>query len=202
VCVDAEAKTIKEAVMRKRFLFAAIGLSLLIAFSLSGCDVLMGKDGVIYGEYNHPVSFYYFSLGGFPMTYLSQYTYYQIAEGSYDVYYTLDTGSGYYYPGGVGGTGGTDPSYYWHSTYSVTANKGALFTDGQDKYFDLYLGYYGMSKSGDVKSIVNPTSKGPSIGSGIGTSTWTQGGLTITIKNEIVSLSAAQKAALAARTEK
>jgi hypothetical protein len=171
--------------MKKGFAWASIALGLAVAFT--SCS---GRDGIIYGQYYNAGTVYYGSLGGFPSTYITPYTDYRIDEGTYDVFYTLSDGAKYY-PGNLFGTGSGDDTWKWHSTYTVTADKGAPFMDGSDKYFELYLGYGGLSKFGDVKAIA-----GKGLAPKLGAASWTQDGLKITVTNEIVSLSETQKEAL------
>jgi hypothetical protein len=130
-------------------------IAVLIALSASGCNMLMGKDGVVYGKLTYDSSYYiegiwtYSGMSmGFP-TSGTFGTYYKIAPGTYgfvyqlyDYYYYY----GYYY----------DYSDYIYVTYTVKANEGKLFTDGDDKYFELYLGWYnyyiyGMNTAGKGK---------------------------------------------------
>jgi hypothetical protein len=166
----------------------------IVLLSLAGCNIFSGKDGTIYGSFDFDgTSLWYLSLGGFPSGTIYDNQNYMIDPGTYDVYYTIYK-SPYYYPGSTG-TGDSDSTYYWHATYTVTADKGAfLFQDGKDKYFNLYLGYYGMYKYGQVKGLAGLASK--SMEPEARTATWTQDGLRITVTNEIVKLSPEEAAKL------
>jgi len=127
----------------------ALGLVLLLA----GC----GKAGKIYGSVDHDGIWQDGYIGGFPSNgYFG--TYYEVPAGTYDLYWRLYDGSSTYYPDSVS---------YWHSTYTVEADGGKLFfANGDDRYFDLYLGYTAIYKGGSVKSAAQ---------------TWTQDGLRITV---------------------
>ena len=128
--------------------------------------VSCGKNGSIYGAVGADGTPYGF-VGGFP-SYISPWG--PMTKSAKEptksstmctTLVTTTRGSGYYY-----------------STYTVTANKGSLLSDGKDSYFELYLGYDGLYKLGEVRSAgaVTPRS---------GTQSWTQDGLLITVTNEI-----------------
>ncbi len=75
-------------------------------------------------------------------------------------------------------------------TYTVKADKGSFpFQDGDDREFGLYLAYEGLYKAGDVKSIKPPAKDSKELTPRLGTQSWTQGGLSITVTGEIVKLS-------------
>jgi len=147
-----------------------IGIVMLV-FAAALLAVSCGKDGGIYGALNADGVPYGY-VGGFPAS-ISPNVYYKISEGTYEVaYYVFYLGA--YYPA----TG------YYYSTYTVTADKGSFLSDGKDKYFDLYLGYDGLYKSGEVRSAAtppDPTKTTPRLG----TQSWTQDGLLITVTTEI-----------------
>ncbi len=164
---------------------ALIGLLVLgVLLLLSSC----GKDGNIYGDLTWDGYVYSASVGGFPSLVTSS-TEYQISAGSYNVYYTLqDPISGYYYPGYYE-SAPTDPSYYYSDTYTVSVNKGGILTNGADNYFSLYMSYGGLVKSGSV-SYAAPQGSSKATAPQLGTQSWTEDGLLITVTNQIVKLSA------------
>lgn len=148
----------------------------------AGCK---GEDGKLYGEYDYPSDCYITGyLGGFPTGYISANTNYEIQAGTYEVYYRLED-SYFYYP---------SSSKYWYAQYTVTINKGAILQDGADKYFTLYLGYYGLSVTSGDATITNdgvtynkhaPLTTKQESGSQM---IWTSedGAVTVTVTNEIV----------------
>jgi hypothetical protein len=155
-----------------------VALAAALALALAGCDALTGKDGKVFGSVDWDYSLYYVELGGFPAS-GTRNTNYEVTSGSYDVYYTLFDGI-YYYPGYQAGYP-YGSSYYWHSHYTVKAEKGEV------AYFSLYLGWNGMSKSGIATAIAPPASGGMALPPAAGARTWTEGGLQITVTNEILS---------------
>jgi len=144
--------------------FLRAGIAVLVlgaALLAAGC----GKNGSIYGAVGADGTPFGY-VGGFPST-ISPNVYYKVSEGTYEVqYYVYYAGN--YYPA----------SGYYYSTYTVTANKGSLLSDGKDSYFELYLGYDGLYKLGEVRSAGAATPR-------LGTQSWTQDGLLITVTNEI-----------------
>jgi hypothetical protein len=170
---------------------------LAVVFILAGCT---GQAGRVFGNFDYDYSLYYGALGGFPPITLYTNTYYQISPGDYAVYYTLyDSGTNTYYPGYYY-SAPHDPSYYWYATYGVDANQGQLFwTNGNDKYFSLYLGYDGMYKSGTDRSALPSPGSTPSAPR-LGQKTWTDNGMTITVTNAIVQLTPDQIAKLQKNT--
>ncbi len=147
-----------------------------------------GKDGNIYGFVDWDGTLYASSIGGFPAGGYGN-TYYQISPGTYKVYYTLWDGT-YYYPGWyLGPAFEHDPNWVYDCTYSVEADKGSFpFVDGEDRYFGLYLAYEGMYKAGDVSSIERPAQGSGSLTPMLGTQSWTQNGLRVTVTTKIVQL--------------
>ena len=147
-----------------------IGIAALV-FAASLLVVSCGKNGSIYGSLDADGTPYGY-VGGFPSS-ISPNVYYKVSEGTYEIaYYVFYLGA--YYPA----------AGYYYSTYTVTANKGSFLSDGKDSYFDLYLGYDGLYKYGDVRSV--PTRQDPSKAAPrLGTQSWTQDGLLITVTTEI-----------------
>jgi hypothetical protein len=179
-----------------------LGLLIVVAgvVALAGCNVSINTTGTIYGEFSYPsgMSTYYLSLAGFPSGALVPNNYYTISAGTYNVYYTLEdylspTLGTIYYPG-YSGTGDSSSNYYWLSQYSVSA------ASSGDKHFQLYLGTSGMTTTGDATG--SSTLLGQALKPKLGTTTVTKDGVTITITNEIVQLTDAQKAALQKNTIK
>lgn len=172
--------------MKKRLI---LGLALVAVLSLGGC---MFFTGSIYGTlYTDTASSNYthVSIGGFPSYPVPGYSY-EVSPGTYDVYYTEYYG-GQYYPGAYE-SAPYDSSWYYHYTYSV---------DGDflsDQYFDLYLYYDGLYKSGTDASI-KPVQEGGGVFTP-GTYTWTKDGLTFTIKAEAVHLTPEEAAQLPVTT--
>ena len=156
-----------------------IGIAVLVFGAVllaTGC----GKPGNIYGAVAWDGTAYGV-VGGFPGSIVPN-AYYQVNEGTYEVDYYVYYG-GAYWPGG----NTSSPTAYWYGYYTVTANKGSILSDGKDSYFQLYLGYDGMYKFGDVRNLApgqDPTKTPPRLG----TQSWTQDGLLITVTNEIRQL--------------
>lgn len=142
-----------------------------------------GKDGSIYGSISWDGYLSMGSFEGFPSSGSSN-TYYKINEGTYNIYYTL-TDLTYYYPGYYVPGHATDETLYYSCTYTVTANKGSFLSDGKDKSFDLYLAYDGLYKYGDVRSVATPNQDPTKVTPRLGTQSWTQNGLLITVTTEI-----------------
>ena len=145
-----------------------------------------GKDGSIFGAVVWDYTLYYASIGGFPSS--GTYgVYYKINPGTYNVYYTIYDGI-YYYPGYWVGAGGNS-SYYWIASYSVTAEEGSFpLIDGEDKQFALWLAIDGMYKAGAVNYILSPPRDLQSMTPKLGTQSWTENGLRITVTNRIAQL--------------
>jgi hypothetical protein len=150
-----------------------------LAIMLSSC---IGKTGGVYGEYTYD-SYYsiYGTIGGFPPSPVPNY-YYPISPGTYYVSYQLFDGT-HYYP--------SQTSAY-EAIYSVSANPGEFLQDGADKYFNLYLSFYGLDEGGNPVSISLSEADAAKIAPKLGTSSWTKNGLTITVTNSVVSLTADQ----------
>lgn len=157
--------------MKVRWLLPLLLAALVASTTLAGCSVLIGTNGNIYGA----VDGYYgqtlyttglYSTGGFPYNAYED-TYYQFQPGYY--YFTY-----YYY--------GYSPVFV---QYTVTANQGALLTDGTDKYFDIYCYDYVV----DVVGAYNVTKTKPSLVNPDGSveSTYAVGNYTVTIKSQKVS---------------
>jgi hypothetical protein len=147
--------------------FLIIGFMLFLV----GC----GKDGTIYGSLTWDYAAYG-TVGGFPSSGLVQHADYQVAPGTYQVQFYIYDGS-YYWPGGT-----TSPTYYWNASYTVKANPGSFpLVNGADSYFGLYLSEGGLYKSGSVKTI-HGSNRAPS------SQTWTEGGLTIAVSNEVAPI--------------
>lgn len=167
-----------------------IGIALLV-LGVGLFAASCGKDGSIYGEVTWDYTLYYASLGGFPSHGYAS-TYYTISAGTYNVYYTLQwwDGAAYEYSPGVWVSDPYNPAWYWKSTYTVEADKGSFpLVNGKDHYFSLYMSWDGMVKSGDVNYIETPAQHSKSSSPKLGTQSWTEDGLLITVKNEIVKLS-------------
>lgn len=123
--------------MKNRFIPLIAILATILALN---CCSLDGSDGKIYGQYDYEAgsTVNALRLGGFPDVTLNRLTSYEIKEGTYDVYYSLNNG-GQYWPGNAAGTGGTDSGYLWHGSYTVAVNKGSFMNNGLDKEFLLFL---------------------------------------------------------------
>ncbi len=149
-------------------LLALVGAVLLVACT--------GPAGRIYGQFDYDGYIYAAILGGFPSGIIYANHDYEITAGTYSVKFTLSDGT-YYYPGYFAGYP-TDPSWYYNSTYTCSANAGKPFwAAGDDKYFRLYLGYTGLQKSGSF-SVKGTSPK-------VGTSSWTENGLLVTVTTKI-----------------
>lgn len=155
----------------------AIVLAVLgIVLSAVSC----GQQGNIYGDVVCDGTLFYVDNGGLFSPGLTLGTNYQISAGTYNyAYYVSYLGS--YYP----------PTGYYAGTYSVSANPGGFLTNGSDNYFQLYCSYAGMYKSGAVNSVV-PGNFTPQLG----TRTWTQGNLSITVTTQVVQASPQETAKL------
>jgi hypothetical protein len=152
-----------------------------IVLAVAGC----GRPGVIYGQVTHDGNVDYLSLGGFPIPFAFN-VYYPISSGSYVLYYTLDDGV-YYYPAYYEGFGpGKGASLAYQYTYTVSANPGGFFGDGQSSYFTLSLSYAGLVEEGAVASLAPLSSKHAS--PQLGTHTWVQNGVSITVTGQIVQM--------------
>lgn len=179
--------------MKKLLLLCAV---LVTALSFTACNgALNGTDGKIYGQYTGDAGTLYYSdmtLWGFPSG-ADEGEYYTISAGTYTVDYQIYAG-GYYYPGNLNGTGSFSRAYYWHSTYTVTANTGKFLSDGADKYFTLYLSKQnGLRITGDATLASNGATYSMSSGAQPeiatpGTSSWTStdGTITVTTTNKII----------------
>lgn len=154
-----------------------------------------GSAGKIYGQ------FYYdgylvanFGLGGFPSGTIYTDTNYQIQPGTYTVTYTLEDGSGYYYPAVYASSycastpgDSSCATYYYDDSYTCSANPGKPFwAAGDDKYFTLHLSYSGLATSGSLN--VEGAPSGPKLG----TSTYSDNGLLITVTTKIAQLTPGQ----------
>lgn len=105
-----------------------------LALSLTGCDMLMGKDGKAYGAIWWPDSYvlyqdYLTTTGGFPSV-VYKNTFYEIQPGSHYFQYQLyDSASDTF-------------SAIWDVYYTVTLDKGELFSDGEDVKFWIDCYFY------------------------------------------------------------
>ncbi len=172
--------------MKKRLV---LGLALVAVLSLGGCMFLIGN---VWGAYSSDGDIDYLGLSGFPSGTISEYTYYETGEGTFDVYYRTFY-SGLYYPGDAFGNGGASRSYYWHYTYTVSG------TFLADSYYWLYLNHDGLWVDGvdsyAARSLVAPAEK-----LGQGSRTFKKEGLTITVTGEIVQLTPEEEAKLPVAT--
>jgi hypothetical protein len=159
----------------------AVALMVLgVALSAVSC----GQPGKIYGDIVWDPSTLYYSIGGgFPTSGLSYGASYLISAGSWTYKYYIYYG-GYYYPGGY-----SYPAYYYTGTYTVAAESGSFpFVNGSDNYFELYCSYNGMVKSGAVSSIPPANGSVPTVTPQLGTQSWTQNGLRITVTNNVAKI--------------
>ena len=162
---------------------AAKALGMLMALAVIMLAVGCGKDGKIYGSVIYDGIWVDGYVGGFP-SYAVPSVYYEIKEGTYDVYYLLTDGTSYY--PGYYYTLPTDSTTYYHFTYTVTADSGSFpFVDGKDRRFGLYLAYDWLYLTGDVKGLpIQRDAAAPKSG----TRTWTVDGLKITVTGSVVAL--------------
>lgn len=161
---------------------------LVVALTAVSC----GQKGKVYGDLVWDYTLLYVSYSGL-FSSPSYGTVYQIPEGTYNYKYQNRYFDGYYY-------------YYWPSvntayagTYTVTAEPGGFpFTNGSDDYFELYASIYGFGKSGSGVSSIAPPANGsaPTVTPKLGTQTWTENGLRITVTTNIVNLSDEERATL------
>lgn len=157
--------------MKKSRFFVFLALVLAAVIALSGCTVLMGKDGKVYGSYDWP-SFGMQTLGlhttgGFPggsTYYPSEYLF---SDGSYYFQYQLYDSNNYYV------------SYAYTATYVVSHNKGAFLKDAVDKHFEVYCDYYGATISGLSK--VGPAPDAKALAAGEYTQSFSDGTITVTL---------------------
>ncbi len=185
----------------KSALWAAkrIGLAVLVlgvALSALSC----GKAGAVYGQVSvyDPVALDVSYFSSFP-SYAYLDTYYQTQEGMYDFYFNLYDAN-YYYPAWYANL--YDPITYpdpndatlvYQGTYTVEADKGSLLADGKDNYFTLGLYYDGLYKIGSgIKSIVPSSQNGKPVAPQLGTKSWTENGMLITVTTKIVKLTPEQ----------
>jgi hypothetical protein len=180
-----------------------------LGLTLSGCALLTGSDGIVYGEFGFAsgssVSAY---LEGFPSGTLYSNTYYEVAPGLHEIYYRIYY-NGEYFPGNSGsvGNGSANSDYWWYATYTVTANSGSFpWKDGDDKYFSFYLNRnYGLQlDSGDatIESTFAADKAGrPSLDLAPMKSSWTSsdGNVTVTVSSKIVQLAEEDLKALPAQ---
>jgi hypothetical protein len=162
----------------------------VVALALTASSCMIGQDGKIYGEFYYDGNSCSINeLGGFPYPYYpEQYT--EISPGTYSVIYNV------YYSSSVQYYPGPNSSSYFHSTYTVSANPGELFQDGADKYFSLWLSDHGLDGYGNYANIALSQASGTKPAPRLGTYSWSQNGLTITVTNSIVQLTADQLAKL------
>ena len=146
-------------------------LALAMILSMGGCRFV---DGDIYGKIENDGGTYYNTdIGGFPSA-IAWDTSYRVWPGTYTVRYT-EYNYGHFYPGYYWyGLLGDNTSYVWNYQYTVD---GYLF---DDQYFTLYLYYnglqvFGTDRSLGAKLVVDQP----------GTYTYTEDGLTITVKASI-----------------
>ncbi|MFA6508641.1 MAG: hypothetical protein WCT14_21255 [Treponemataceae bacterium] len=159
--------------MLKRLMLAL--LVSVAVFGSSGCTLLAGSDGAAYGSYDWPgytlQTVNFVSNSGFP-TGATYNVYYKFTPGSYYFYYRIY--DGYSYSPYSSGS-------YEYVSYTVSVNKGSLFTDGIDKYFDIYLGYYGEYYYGfNIKGMGEPVVNAD------GSRVYSNAGYTITLKTSKV----------------
>lgn len=109
--------------------------ALITGLSLSGCTMLIGQEGDVYGAMSYNTTYSVAGLWehtslpfGFPDPFYWN-NLYKVNPGTYGFYYQLRYSSYY--------------SSTYEATYTVTAKKGSLFTDGDDKNFVIYLDWYG-----------------------------------------------------------
>jgi hypothetical protein len=157
----------------------------VVALALTASSCMIGQEGKVYGEFYHDGISYSYTLGGFPYPAYPNH-YYQIDPGTYEIYYQLEDSNSVFYP----------TSGYYYSVYKVSANPGEFLKDGSDKYFDLYLAYGGLYNYGDNTYFSLSQASGTKPAPRLGTYSWSQNGLTITVTNSIVQLTADQLAKL------
>ncbi len=181
------------------WVFKRIGIAVFVlgvALSAMSC----GKSGAVYGQVSvyDPVGLDVSYFASFP-SYAYLDTYYQTQEGTYDFYFNLYDAS-YHYPAFY--YNATDPITYpnpddanlvYYGTYTVEAEKGTLLADGKDNYFTLGLYYEGMYKMGSgIKSIAPSSKDGKPVAPQLGTKSWTENGMLITVTTKIVKLTPEQ----------
>lgn len=171
----------------------------LIAIALTVLGVVLsavscGQKGNIYGDVVWDYNMIYVVYPGLFNTYnLSSGIAYQISEGTYNYKYQVwyyYNGYYYYYPG---------VNLAYAGTYTTTAEAGSFpFVNGKDNNFELYCSAYGMAKSGSGVSSIAPPANGsaPTVTPKLGTQTWTENGLRITVTTNIVNLSDEERATL------
>jgi hypothetical protein len=174
--------------MKKTIVLILVAVAILV----SSCTLFTGSPGNIYGEYYYDgSSLPYLSLGGFPPGLIYPYNYYTISPGTYAVYYQIYSSVYGYVP---------SLSSYYYATYSVSANPGSFLSNGSDKHFGLYLSYNGLDNFGNGASVYLSQTPGAKVTPKLGTFSWTQNGLTVTVTNSIVQLTADQLAKLQVNT--
>jgi hypothetical protein len=159
-----------------------VGLVLIVAltFAFTGC----GKDGKAYGSYDWyggVLTSTVTTTGGFPSG-ATYDKYYSFSEGSYYIYYYIYYGGAYYPP---------ESSTYYYVSYNVKFEKGGLFSDGDDKYFDIYLGLSGASVAGLNRIGVAPSAS--QLASGEYSQTYGNDSMVITLNAKKVDASEVPK---------
>jgi hypothetical protein len=158
--------------MKKKLVLVVLALALVLAGTFTGCTAFMGSDGAVSGSVWWPSGYgiyvYDWNHSGFPSaSSVTKSTSYAFTPGSYYFEYELYD---YYY-------------YYTYNSasYTVTVNKGKLFTDGADKNFTIDCWDDGPSISG-LNIVPTAPAKDIQAAAGETIKAYTDGELTITLK--------------------